>query len=190
LPSRRPAGLRLTTLRHTWYRVDRQAPPDWTWEPFPVPRSRFDPVGGGFRVRYAAAAQRAALRERFDDVHRVLSTTDLDLFFVELTGSVQVLDLRREPVLDALGLDDQISTARSRDVWAAARRLVELVHDWFGPRCHGLAYRSRTTPETSVNAAFFAHAPLVAHCVGTLRDQSVLIDSCILSDGFAVQGWR
>jgi hypothetical protein len=101
-----------------------------------------------------------------------------------------VLDLRRDATLDALGLDDQVSTSRAPGVWAAAQLLVDRVHDWFGPRCHGVVFRSRTTPQRSANCAFFAHAPLAATDLGPLRNQTQLLASCVLSDGFEVNGWR
>lgn len=130
------------------------------------------------------------MRERFDEQQRRVRAVDLDLVLVELRGVLRVLDLRRDATLDALGLDDQISTSRAPDVWAACQRLVDSVLQWFGERCHGLVYRSRTTPERSANLAFFAHSPLEIRSLGTLREQATLLDSCILSDGFAVMGWR
>jgi hypothetical protein len=131
-----------------------------------------------------------AMRERFDEQRRRLRPADLDLVLVELTGTVRLLDLRREQTLDALGLDDQVSTSRAPDVWRACQQLIDRVHDWFGDRCDGVAYRSRTTPEHSANLAFFQRAPLSARSLGTLREQPTLIDSCILTDGFDVRGWR
>lgn len=130
------------------------------------------------------------MRERFDDQRRRLRPADLDLVLVRLTGTVRVLDLRRDAVLDALGLDDQISTSRAPDVWAAAQLLIDRVHAWFGTRCDGVVYRSRTTPERSANLAFFESAQLAAQPLGPLRSQGTLIDSCILTDGFTVRGWR
>lgn len=130
------------------------------------------------------------MRERFDRDRRQLAVTHLDLHLVRLVGSVRVLDLRRDDTLDALGLDDQISTSRAPAVWAAGQRLIDLVRDWFGERCHGVVYRSRTTPQRSANLAFFEHAPVEARDLGRLRAQPTLLDSCILSDGFTVQGWR
>ena len=177
-------------LRRAWYRLDASAPQQWTWDRFATPRWRFDSAAGQYRVRYAADTSRVAMRERFDDVSRVVRTADLDLQLVELSGAVRVLDLRRDQVLDALGLDDQINTGRAPGVWAACQRLGDLVFDWFGPRCHGIVYRSRTTPQRAANLAFFAHAPLIARSHGPLRDNEALLAACVLSDGFAVQAWR
>jgi hypothetical protein len=177
-------------MRGTWHRLDSTRPEDWTWTPYPTPRSRFDSARGRRRVRYAGQAPRVAMRERFDHQRRRVRATDLELFLIELRGSVRVLDLRRDHILDALGLDDQVSTSRARDVWAACQLLVDLVQEWFGERCDGLVYRSRTTPERSANLAFFAHAPLAPARCTVLREEAALLDSCILNDGFEVMGWR
>jgi hypothetical protein len=170
--------------------LDREPPDHWTWRAFPAPRYRFDPASGARRVRYAADAPRVAMRERFDEAARVVRRCDRTLHLVELTGPVRVLDLRRDHVLDALGLDDQINTARAQDVWAACQRLADLVRDWFAERCDGIAYRSRTTPERGTNLVFFEHAPLGARDLGPLIDQTELLVSCVLTDGFIVRGWR
>ena len=186
----RPRGLQLVTFRRSWYRIDVAEPRAWSWRPYATPRSRFDSAAGRFRVRYAGQEARVAMRERFDEQRRRLTTADLDLNLVELTGAIRVLDLRRDQTLDALGLDDQVSTSRAPDVWSACQQLIDRVHDWFGERCEGFVYRSRTTPERSANLAFFKAARLTAKNLGTLREQPTLIDSCIVTDGFDVRGWR
>lgn len=141
-------------------------------------------------MRYAGDAPRVAMRERFDKDHRTVRLTELESHLVELTGTAHVIDLRRDRTLDTLGLDDQINTSRAPDVWVACQRLVDLVHDWFGERCDGIVYRSRTTPERSANLAFFAHAPLAVRDLGPLRQQRGLLAECLVSDGFTLQGWR
>lgn len=103
---------------------------------------------------------------------------------------MRVLDLRRDQTLDALNLDDQINTGRSLGVWQACHQLVDCVDDWFGEQCHGLAYRSRTTPERSANIAFFSHAPLRGRTLGTLRHQDQLLLELIAADGFQIMGWH
>jgi hypothetical protein len=190
LAGEKPAQLRLTTLRRSWYRLDHQPPGRWSWRPFPTARYRFDSADGAFRVRYAAQTPRVAMRERFDEAARIVRARDRDLHLVELTGSIRVLDLRRDRVLDALGLDDQISTARSPEVWAVCQRLADLVHDWFGQRCGGIVYRSRTTPERSANLAFLVHAGMTPTDLGPLGRQERLLHSCVLTDGFTIRGWR
>lgn len=177
-------------MRRSWYRLDSEPPAQWSWAAFPGPRYRFDSASGSFRVRYAGQDARVAMRERFDETARRVDPSDLDTQLVRLDGDVQVLDLRRDQILDALRLDDQINTSRAPGVWTACQQLVDRVHAWFGERCDGLVYRSRTTPQRSANLVFFAHAPFEAHPLGTLREQATLIDSCILSDGFLVRGWR
>jgi hypothetical protein len=129
------------------------------------------------------------MRERFDASDRIVSGADLDLHLIELVGTIRVLDLRHERNLDALGLDDQISTSRAPEVWATCRRLADLITIWYGERCHGIVYRSRTTPQRSANLAFFRHAALTARDVGRLRNQHSLLTACVHSDGFAIEGW-
>ena len=126
------------------------------------------------------------MRERFDEEGRIVSPAHLRLHLVKLTGAVRVLDLRQERNLDALGLDDQISTSRAPGVWAACHRLADLVFDWFDGQCEGIVYRSRTTPQRSANIAFFEHARLQASEVGLLGEQRELLAACQLSDGFTV----
>ena len=188
-PDRQPPGLRLMVLRRRWYRLDSEPPSRWQWSAFPDPRYRFDSASGAFRVRYAGDGQRVAMRERFDDEGRIVSSDHLRLYVVELRGAVRVLDLRHDRNLDALGLDDQINTSRAPIVWGACHRLADRVHSWYGNRCGGIVYRSRTTPQRSANLAFLAHAPLSTRTLGRLGDQAGLLAACVLSDGFTVEGW-
>lgn len=183
LPVARPAGLRLVTRRRTWWRLDAVDPASWSWEPFPTPRHRFD---GGFRVRYAADALRVAMRERFDAEGRVVSPGHLDLHVVELTGTVRVVDLRLDATLDALGLDDQVSTSRAPEVWTACQVLAGQLRTW---GAQGVVYRSRTTPQRSANLAFWDAAPLRPRSLGTLRANEGLLAASVAADGFTVLGW-
>jgi len=107
---------------------------------------------------------------------------------VQLTGRLHVVDLRTDRTLDVLGLDDEINTARAPDVWTACQQLADLVHRWCGQRCHGIVYRSRTTPQGSANLAFFEHAPLTATSLGRLGAQPSLLATAVVSDGFTVEG--
>jgi hypothetical protein len=185
----RPPGLRLVTRRHAWFRLDHQPPRVWRWRGFPAPQHRFDPASGAFRVRYAADSLRAALRERFDAEGRVVSRAHLELRVVQLVGAVTVLDLRQERVLDALGIDDQISTSRAPDVWDACHALTDRLETWFPERLHGLVYRSRTTPQRAANLAFLQRAPLTTRDLGPLRAQEALLAAAVTSEGFLVEGW-
>jgi hypothetical protein len=140
-------------------------------------------------VRYAGQTERTAMRERFDEQGRIVSASELRLRLVELTGVVRVLDLRLDRNLDALGIDDQINTSRSPDVWTACQRLSDLVIGWYAGRCHGIVYRSRTTPQHAANLAFVEQAPFKARDLGALSRQSPLLAACVHSDGFTVEGW-
>ena len=177
-------------LRRPWYRLDSEPPSRWRWSAFSEPRYRFDSASGAFRVRYAGDAQRVAMRERFDDEGRIVSVDHLRLYLVELRAAVRVLDLRRDRNLDVLDLDDQINTSRAPVVWGTGQRLADKVHSWYGDRCGGIVYRSRTMPQRSANLALFAHAPLTARKIGRLGDQTGLLSACVLADGFSVEGWQ
>jgi hypothetical protein len=76
-----------------------------------MPRSRFDPLSGRFRVRYAANLPAAAARERFPS--RILTERDGDLWPVHLNLSGPALALSGQANLVALGLDDRVSTGGS-----------------------------------------------------------------------------
>jgi hypothetical protein len=191
LPAQRPPGLRLTVSRRTWHRLDAAPAQDWSWDPFPSPRYRFDSASGAVRVRYAGSTVRSAMRERFDDTGRHLAAAHLDVHLVEIAGTLRVLDLRLERNLDALGLDDQVSTARSPEVWQACQRLTDLATGWYGDRLDAIVYRSRTTPQTSANLAFVRPDPqrVTVRDLGPLRAHDALLATCVLSDGFAIDGW-
>lgn len=188
LPTERPTGLRLRTINRSWFRLDSHDPSRWTWESFAQPRYRFDSAAGTFRVRYAGDGQRGTMRERFDAEGRIVSKDALDLRLVQLTGRLRVVDLRQDGTLDALGLDDQVNTARAPSVWTGCQQLADLIYNWYGQRCHGIVYRSRTTPQRSANLAFFEHAPLTATSLGRLDEQTSLLATAVVSDGFTVEG--
>ena len=155
------------------------------WEPHPVPRYRFDSAAGATRVRYAATASHGAARERYRDTGSYIPPDHAGHYLVTLTGDLQVLDLRREATLDALGLDDRISTGHEPEIWEAAQQLSDLARRWWGEKIHGIAYRPRTTPETSVNVAFFAHAPLRGRSIRLDRARR-LSDQLVVGYGFTV----
>jgi len=191
LPDRPPAGLRLSSLDVAWWRLDVDPPDAWRWQPYPTLRGQFDPDPGTARVRHAARTLRGAFRERCADARRVIHAGEWDTQVVRLTGRVRVLDLRTESVLDALGLDDEISTGRDPRVLRASRVLCARLVAWYGPRLHGVVYRSRTTPASSANLAFFSATPLVARAVGTVGEFDELLTALIVDDGFRVDlaGW-
>lgn len=162
IPTRRPLGLRLRTLAGPLYRIEADPFSAWDWTPHPQPRFRFDSASGAHRVRYAATTPHGAARERYRDTGSYIPPDHAGHYLVTLhpTGPLRVLDLRQEPILDALGLDDRISTSHEPDVIADAQQLSDLVDGWWGPSIHGIVYRSRTTPTTSLNVALLPQAPL------------------------------
>ena len=191
LPAHRPAGLRRPRATDvTLTRVDTTDPARWSWEGFAQPYHRFDPLSSGFRVRYAGWTPRTALRERFPE--RRIPQGDADLYLVTLRGRVRLLDLTSEMVLDALGIDDRISTGRLPQVRTAERpdpfldacgRLTDLVADWWDD-VHAIRYRSRTTP-SQTNVVFRQHAELDPDAVPLAAATDVLVRA-VVGDGFSV----
>jgi hypothetical protein len=158
-PAARPAGLRRRGLRagtQLW-RIDSTAASRWDWSGFNTPRHRFDPRSGAFRVRYAARSLEGAARERYLDTGRFIPADHRHHHLILLTTerTYRVLDLRSEATLDALGLDDRINTSHDPVVWDTCHRLVDAARDWW-PDLDGVMYRSRTTPASSANVAFFS----------------------------------
>ena len=142
-------------------------------------------------MRYAARTERGAFREHFAEARRTITARHAGLSVVRLTGRLRVVDLRNEGVLDALGLDGEISTGRSERAFEACWALAERLVDWYGERLHGIVYTSRTTPQTSANLAFLRSAPLRVVAVHPLVDRRALLAQLILDDGFRVDlpGW-
>jgi hypothetical protein len=162
LPDIRPVGLRRRRVdagTELW-RVEAIPPTEWAWDGFPTPRYRFDPESGTFRTRYAASTFTGAFRERYRASGLVIPADHATHHLVRLvaTRHLRVLDLRTEANLDILGVDDQISTGQHPDVWDTCHRLADAVHRWWSEpdALDALVYRPRTTPETSINYAFFA----------------------------------
>jgi hypothetical protein len=187
LPAELPP-LRLRRARRTWFRLDREHPDDWVWTPPPEPRSRFDSATGFYRARYGASSARGMLRETFDP-GRHLTATDLDRWVVEVVLTGNVVDLRTDDTLDLLGLDDQISTSRSPEVWATAQTLGDLVWKHHSARSRpvpSIVYRSRTTPQHNSNVALFGHNTGVIRA-SRLRELPGLLEAAITADGFTVE---
>ncbi|MGH9004845.1 MAG: RES domain-containing protein, partial [Acidimicrobiia bacterium] len=124
-------------------------------------------------------------RERYRDTGSYIPPDHAGHYLVTLTGDLRVLDLRRETTLDALRLDDRISTGHEPEIREAAQQLSDLVRRWWGESVHGIAYRPRTTPETSVNVAFFEHAPLRGRSVRLDRARR-LGDQLVVRYGFTI----
>jgi hypothetical protein len=175
--------------------LDNTHPDEWTWQPFPSPRNRFDPPSGRFRVRYAANRPAAAARERF--VTRNLTEADGDVWLVELSGMPASLHLTRQSVLDALELDDRVSTGRidlrkRRDpdpLLDTSSRLMDAVYDWWDGAPPPLVYRTRSMPDAR-SVAFTQHANATVVQAGPLRTAAALHAHLVLRAGFTVpSGW-
>ena len=165
----RPAGLRSRRAKtgiELW-RVETTHPSKWTWTGFARPRNRFDPASGSFRTRYAATQLVGAFRERYRPTGLVIPDDHIDHHLVRLvaTRPLRVLDLRTERNLDAMQVDDQISTGQHAAVWATCHQLADASRRWWSD-LDAIVYRSRTTPESSVNYALFS------------------------SEAFAIDSWR
>jgi len=183
----RPAGLRFRVIDGVWWRIDAAAPADWTWAPFSRPRHRFDSAAGLFRTRYAARTERAAFRERFADEGRRISAAHATDHLVEIRGRLRIIDLRAERTLDALRVDDETNVGRDPRVLAATQLLADRLVSWYGDALHGVLYRSRTTPSSSPNLAFFATAPLTVVDHGPLRRRTSTLARLIVNERFAVE---
>ncbi|WP_081287302.1 RES family NAD+ phosphorylase [Mycobacterium asiaticum] len=188
LPDRRPTGLASRTVpagTELW-RIEAAAPADWTWTGFPQPRFRFDPESGGFRTRYAATASEGAFRERYRDTGRVIPADHASQYLIRLVAirPLRIFDLRTQRNLDALDVDDQISTGQRNRVWRTCHRLADAARRWW-PELDAIVYRSRTTPETSVNYAFFARDAFTAES-WLLADRTDILVDLVLRHDFTV----
>ena len=190
LPEARPTGLRrrrITAGTEIW-RGDATDPADWTWVGFPEPRFRFDPASGAFRTRYAGTTLVGAFRERYRATGLVIPVDHANHHLVRLVAArhLRVLDLRTEKNLDALQVDDQISTGQHPDVWDTCHRLADAVRRWWTD-LDAIVYRSRTTPESSANLAFFADDGFDIQS-WRLADRRDILTDLVLSNGFTI-GW-
>jgi hypothetical protein len=190
LPDSRPLGLRRRRLpagSQVW-RIDPAEPAAWTWEGFRQPLHRFDSSSGAFRTRYAGSTPVGAFRERYRPTGRVIPPDHAAHHLVRLVAArhLRVLDLRTERNLDALDVDDQISTGQHPDVWDTCHRLADAARRWWND-LDAIVYRSRTTPETSFNFAFFTDDAFEIES-WTLADRTDVLTDLVLRHGFTV-GW-
>jgi RES domain len=187
-PKNRPLGLRTYSLRTgtVIWRVEATEPADWTWDGFPEPRYRFDPASGEFRTRYAARTYAGAFRERYRDTGRVIPADHATQYLIRLvcTRPLKVFDLRTQKNQDILELDDQINTGQQRRVWQKCHQLADAVRMWWSD-LDAIVYRSRTTPETSVNYAFFAHDGFTTES-WPLADRTDILVDMVLNHDFTV----
>jgi hypothetical protein len=168
------------------WRVEATHPSEWTWKGFADPRYRFDPVSGGFRTRYAATRLVGAFRERYRATGSVVPADHAGQRLIRLvtTRSLRVLDLRTERNLDALHIDDQISTGQHEAVWNTCQHLADAASRWW-PDLDAIVYRSRTTPSTSANYAFFGIDGFT-HDWWPLAERSDVLIDLVLREGFTV----
>jgi hypothetical protein len=188
LPKDRPVGLRTHAVRPgtVIWRVEATAPAEWTWEGFPEPRYRFDPASGGFRTRYAARTYEGAFRERYRDAGRVIPADHRTQHLIKLVAlrPLRVFDLRTQRNQDVLEVDDQINTGQMRRVWEKCHQLADAVRGWWSD-LDAIVYRSRTTPQTSVNYAFFAHEAFATES-WPLADRTDILVDLVLHHEFTV----
>ncbi|MGZ8777624.1 MAG: RES family NAD+ phosphorylase [Mycobacterium sp.] len=187
-PEDRPVGLRRRSIPagSDMWRVEAFPPAAWDWTGFPEPRYRFDPESGAFRTRYAGATLVGAFRERYRSTGLVIPADHRTHYLVHLVASrnLRVLDLRTERNLDILQVDDQISTGQHPDIWATCHRLADAVRRWWTD-IDAIVYRSRTTPETSLNYAFFGDDGFNVQ-TRPLGKRSDVLTELVLHEGFTV----
>jgi hypothetical protein len=145
-------------------------------------------------MRYAANRSVAAARERFPG--RLLVAADGGRFLVELRADARALHLTHQGNLDALGLDDRISTGRLYGSGVEAdplldrcQRLADAVFDWWDGVPPALVYRARTLPGAR-SMAFTASSRVVAVQARPLREAHHLLVELVARHGFSVpSGW-
>lgn len=123
----------------------------------------------------------------------MLLPDDGDLWLVRLDGRPSVLHLTRQANLDALELDDRISTGRldlSRPdridpLLDTCGALSDALYDWWGTAPPPIVYRSRMSPRHR-SIAFTAEAALTPGGVGRLGDATALVAALVLRHGFTV----
>jgi hypothetical protein len=142
-------------------------------------------------VRYAANLPAAAARERFPA--RVITEADGDLWLVGLDPLPPSVHLTRQSVLDALGLDDRVSTGRidtkradSDPLLETCGALADAVFDWWNGQPPPLVYRTRTMPAVGRSAVFCEGASPPVVRWGRLREATALHSYLVLRAGFTV----
>lgn len=188
-PSERPVGLRRRSVpagTGLW-RIDGSHPAAWSWAGFPAPRSRFDPASGAFRTRYAGSSVAGAGRERYLSSGRLVPADHAGHHLVHLVANrpLRVLDLRTQANLDVLAVDDRVNTGREPQVWTTCNRLADAARHWWD-ELDGIVYRSRTTPQESVNFAFFSLDGLDLEDSRELRACPDELDGLVLHDRFTI----
>jgi hypothetical protein len=168
------------------WRIEAEHPSDWQWHGFPEPRYRFDPPSGAFRTRYAGADLTGAFRERYRATGLVVPRDHAEHYLIEMATRrpMRVLDLRTERNLDALDVDDQISTGQQDAVWDTCQRLADAARTWWSD-LGAIVYRSRTTPQQSTNYAFFTQRPFRTR-VWRLAERADVLTELVLRQRFTI----
>lgn len=143
-------------------------------------------------MRYGANRPATAARELF--ATRNLTEADGELWLVALDSFPSALNLTRQGNLDALGLDDRVSTGRidtdqRRDpdpLLETCGQLSDAVFDWWGGSPPPLLYRARTMPATGRSIALGRWASPRATRVGQLHEAVALLSYLVLRAGFTV----
>ena len=143
-----------------------------------------EPSGRGTRAPRSSAPS----GERYRATGLVIPVDHANHHLVRLVAArhLRVLDLRTEKNLDALQVDDQISTGQHPDVWDTCHRLADAVRRWWTD-LDAIVYRSRITPESSANLAFFADDGFDIQS-WLLADRRDILTDLVLNNGFTI-GW-
>ncbi len=156
-----------------------------------MPRHRFDPPSGRFRVRYAANDPVAAARERFPS--RRIGPDAAELVLVRLQDPPAALHLTHQTNLDALGLDDRVNTGRldrplppgGDPLLAVSQQLSDAVHDWWDGDPPPIVYRTRSTPAAR-SIAFTRTVAWRQQESRPLREATALLVELVTHHGFDV----
>jgi len=132
-----------------------------------------------------------AARERFVD--RRISEQHGDLWLIRLDGLPSGLHLTHQPNLDALGIDDRVSTGRidvdrvddPDPLLDAAGLLMDSIFDWWEGEPPPIVYRSRMSPDHR-NIAFGEFNAFTVGVARPLREAIALHTHLVLHAGFTV----
>jgi len=132
-----------------------------------------------------------AARERFPG--RLINEADGDVYLIQLAGMPSALHLTHQANLDALGLDDRISTGRivldrpsdPDPLLDISGHLADVVYDWWHTHPPPVVYRSRTTPSGRNIAFTNTSAPRVVQA-RRLREATALHAHLVLRAGFTL----
>lgn len=124
---------------------------------------------------------------------RTITAADGDAWLVELGEMPSALNLTRQAVLDALGIDDRISTGRIEvtgrtdpdPLLDASGRLMDAVYDWWHSHPPPIVYRTRSMPDAR-SIAFTAAAGAGVVGAHPLRTATALHVHLVLRAGFTV----